>query len=72
MSTYNLGLVEVHMGRRDEALSLLHEAVDHGLPPSGDLDMDTNPDLKSLHGDSLSAALVVDAKEHAAATQKPN
>jgi non-specific serine/threonine protein kinase/serine/threonine-protein kinase len=72
LSTYNLGLVEVHRGRHDEALSLLREAVDHGLPPSGDLDMDTNPDLKSLHGDPRFAALVADAKARAAAAQKSN
>jgi len=72
ISTYNLGLVEVHMGRRDEALSLLREAVDHGLPLSGDLDMGTNPDLKSLRGDPRFAALAADAKERAAAAQKPN
>jgi len=36
------------------------------------LDLDENPDLKSLHGDPRFAALVADAKERAAAAQKPN
>jgi hypothetical protein len=56
----------------DESLSLLHEAVDHGLRPSTGLDMDKDPDLKSLHGDARFVALVAHAKELAAASQKPN
>jgi len=47
--TYNLGAVAAHRGRRDEALSLLREAVDHGLPPEVDVDMYKDPDFKSLH-----------------------
>jgi len=71
-STYDLGCVVALEGRRDEALSLLREAVDHGLDPSTDLRMDKDPDLKSLHGAPRFAALVVHAKERAAAAQKPN
>jgi tetratricopeptide (TPR) repeat protein len=35
ISTYNLACMSAHRGNRDQALSLLREAVDHGLPPGG-------------------------------------
>jgi serine/threonine protein kinase/Tfp pilus assembly protein PilF len=72
ISTYNLGVVSAHRGRRNEALSLLREAVDHGLPPAADFGIEEDPDLKLLHGDPRFAALVAHAKERAAAVQKPN
>ncbi len=72
ISTYNLGVVALHQGRRDETLSLLREAVDHGFPPDGALAMDKDPDLKSLHGDPRFTALVAHVKERAAGAQKPN
>jgi tetratricopeptide (TPR) repeat protein len=72
VARYNLGCIAAHRGQRDEALSLLREAVDHGLPPYVDLRMDKDSDLKSLDGDPRFAALVVHAKERAAAAQKPN
>jgi serine/threonine protein kinase len=72
-STYDLGCIEAHLGRRDEAFSLLREAVDHGLPTQGDLGIDKDPDLKSLHGDPRFDALVGYAKEKAATVaQKQN
>ncbi len=71
MSTYNFGCIVALRGRRDEALSLLQDAVDHGLSPDGDLGIDKDPDLKSLHGDPRFDALVAHAKEKAAASQKP-
>jgi hypothetical protein len=58
-------------GNRDEALSLLREAVDHGLSPVADLAIEKDPDLESLHGDPGFATLVADAKKRAAAAQKP-
>ena len=70
-TTYYLGCIAAHRGRGDEALSLLREAVDHGLPPADDLGIDKDPDLKSLHGDPRFAALVAHAKERAAAALKP-
>lgn len=51
--------------------SLLHDAVDHGLPRYTDLGIDKDPDLMSPHGDPRFAALVAYAKEKAAAAQKP-
>jgi eukaryotic-like serine/threonine-protein kinase len=70
-TVYNLGSIAAHRGRRDEALLRLGEAVDHGLPPSDDLGIDKDPDLKSLHGDPRFDALVAYAKQRAAAAQKP-
>ena len=34
MSTYNLGGIALHKGKSAEALSLLREAIDHGLAPN--------------------------------------
>ena len=70
-SVYNLACIAALMGRRDEALSLLSQAVDHGLAPDLDLGMNKDTDLKSLHGDPRFEALVSRAKERAAA-QEPN
>ena len=54
-----------------EALSLVRQAVDHGLQPRMDLDIEKEPLFNSLHGDPRFAALVAHAKERAAA-QKAN
>jgi eukaryotic-like serine/threonine-protein kinase len=70
-SIYSLGSIALGTGRRDEALADLRQAVDHGLPPNMDLGIETDPDLKSLHGDVRFAALVAHAKERAAAKQEP-
>jgi hypothetical protein len=67
---YNLAVIEEHEGKRDEALKLLHEANEHGLPPEEGLDMETDPDLKSFHSDPRFAALVAEAKRRTSAAQK--
>jgi serine/threonine protein kinase/tetratricopeptide (TPR) repeat protein len=71
MSTYNLGGIALHKGKPDQALSLLREAVDHGLAPNIALNMEKDPDLEALHKDPRFAALVAHIKERAAA-QKAN
>jgi eukaryotic-like serine/threonine-protein kinase len=71
VSIYNLGVLAAHQSRKDEAFSLLRQAVDHGLPPYADLGIDTDPDVEPLHGDPRFVALVADAKQKAAAVQKP-
>lgn len=72
VATYNLACIEARMGHTSEALSLLRTAVDHGLLPRQDLDIETDTDLKSLHGDPRFAELVAHAKERASAAQKRN
>jgi tetratricopeptide (TPR) repeat protein len=71
MSTYDLACVEARWGKRDKALSLLREVVDHGQSAVIDSAMAKDPDLISLHGDPRFATLVAHAKERAAAIQKP-
>jgi alpha/beta hydrolase family protein len=66
----NLACILALADKRDEALSLLREAVDHGLPPYADLYIEEDKDLKSLHGDPRFDALVAHAKERAAAAMK--
>jgi hypothetical protein len=72
MSTYNLGGIALHKGKPDEALSLLRDAVDHGLAPNIALHLENDPDLAALHSDPRFSALVAHAKERAAAARKPN
>lgn len=67
VTVYNLGVLAAKSGRTDEALSLLRESVDHGLPPLFAAKIGEDPDLNSLHGNPRFAALVVHAKERAAA-----
>jgi hypothetical protein len=69
LSIYNLACLVVQEQRKDEALALLREAVDNGLPPAVDGGMEKDTDLKSLKGDARFEALVAHAKETAA--QKP-
>jgi eukaryotic-like serine/threonine-protein kinase len=71
-TAYNLGCLAALQGRRNEALSLLRGAVDHGFRPFDDLAIENDPDLKSLHSDPRFAALVAHAKERAAAGSKHN
>jgi hypothetical protein len=46
--------------------------VTRGLSGYGDLQIESDPDLKSLHGDPRFDALVAEARQRAAATQKSN
>jgi serine/threonine protein kinase len=59
---YDLATVAAHDGQVGEALSLVGQAVDHGLPPLIDSRIETDPLLNSLHGDPRFAALVAHAK----------
>jgi hypothetical protein len=62
LTTYNVACI-AHRGHTDAALSLLREAVDHGLPPFADLFVDKDNDFKSMLGNARFDALVVHAKE---------
>lgn len=69
-SVYNLAIVKERQGKRSEALQLLREAIDHGLSSGDALNMEKDPDLKSLHGDPGFDALVAHAKLVAAQKAK--
>jgi tetratricopeptide repeat protein len=68
---YNLSCFGARQGRRDEALLLLSEAIDH-LPPRTLAKVETDPDLSSLHGDSRFDALVARAGQQTITARKPN
>jgi hypothetical protein len=70
LSTYTVACIALRRGQRDKALSMLRQSVDHGLAPNTALAMEKDPDLQSLHGDPRFAAIVEDAKQRAAGTQK--
>jgi len=69
-SVYNMACLEAQMGKREEAFKFLNESVEHGMTPRRAQHMESDTDLKSLHGDPRFALLVVRAKDNAAATQK--
>jgi hypothetical protein len=58
-------------GRPNEAFSMLREAINTGLDVRTLRGIEKDSDLKSLHADPRFAALVAEAKKHAAAIQKP-
>ena len=69
-TTESLALLKLREGRRDEALHLLREAVDHGLPRWAIDRLATNPDLKSLQGDPRFTALLANPSNRASAGSK--
>ena len=68
--SYNLGCVAARRGNKDQAIALLSQSVDHGLPPRDDLGMEKDDDLISLQADLRFAALVAHAKHVAEAKRK--
>ena len=60
---HNLAGLLAQRGQTEVALSLLLQAIDHGLPPRVDLGIETDPMFNSLHGDPRFAALVAHAKK---------
>ncbi|MBI3477429.1 MAG: serine/threonine protein kinase [Acidobacteria bacterium] len=69
---YNLACLAAIQNERDRALALLEDAVKHGLLPYVAANMDSDVDLKSLHGDPRFTALVARAKKNAVAVPQPN
>jgi eukaryotic-like serine/threonine-protein kinase len=64
-SAYDLGTLYAAEGKKEEAIAMLTSAVDHGLLPKKDLDMASDPLLRSLKRDPAFDALVADARRHA-------
>jgi len=63
---YSLACILARRGQMDEALSNLQYAIDHGLQPRMDLQIEGDSLLSSLHGDPRFVALVAHAKQVAA------
>lgn len=66
---YELAEVLAMEGKKDEAFARLTDAVDHHLRAKYDLELATQDEFKSLHGDPRFEALVADARQRAAAEQ---
>jgi tetratricopeptide (TPR) repeat protein len=69
-AAYNLGALYAQEGKKDQAMTQLTSAVDHGLSAKLDLELATDTDFKSLHGDPSFAALLVHARERAEASKQ--
>jgi hypothetical protein len=69
-SRYNIGCLMALQGRPNEAFSMLREAIETGLDVRTLRGIEKDSDLKSLHDDPPSPALVAHARERVAA-QKP-
>jgi hypothetical protein len=69
-AAYDLGTLYAAEGKKEEAIATLTGAVDHGLLPRWDVEMGTDPLLKSLKGEPAFEALVVDARQHAGSAHK--
>jgi hypothetical protein len=69
-TTYALARIAVHKGESEKAVSLLRQALDHGLEQRTALGIENDPDLKSLHGVPRFEALVSDAHQRAAPAAK--
>jgi serine/threonine protein kinase len=67
-SLYSLSCVLAIDHKPDEALAVLRDAVENGLPAvNGNVNIESDKDLKSLHGDPRFTALVAETKGRAAA-----
>jgi len=69
-SVYNLACLAALKGKPDQALSLLRQAMDHGLSPALELNMESDSDLQSLHNNPRFTALVAQAKERATSANR--
>lgn len=65
-TTYSLATVKAKQGKKDEALALLRQAVDHGMLPREAANLGEDADLQALQGDPRFNELVAHAKAVAA------
>ncbi|MGA7633951.1 MAG: tetratricopeptide repeat protein [Terriglobales bacterium] len=70
-SAYGLAGVLALEGKRDGAFKNLQFAVDHALNADTRNGLESDADLKHLHGDPRFAALLAAARQSAAAPQNP-
>ena len=66
---YSLGCIALHRGHRDEAIDLFHSAVEHGFTPQQAIALETDPELKPIYDDPRFAAIMLEARNRAAAIQ---
>jgi eukaryotic-like serine/threonine-protein kinase len=67
---YNLGALYAMQGKKEDAMARLTSAVDHGLSAKFDLQMATDTEFKSLHGDTGFDALLAHARSRADAAKQ--
>jgi eukaryotic-like serine/threonine-protein kinase len=70
VAKYNLACMAARQGKRDQALKLLRDAADHGLPAGIMRSMEKDSDLAALHGDPRFDALAAYARQAAAQKAK--
>ena len=61
---YNIACLEAVQGHHDKALSLLTDALDHGLNANIAMGIESDEDLQSLHNTARFSALVARAKNN--------
>ena len=66
VTRYSLACILAKRGDMDQAVSNLQQAIDHGLQPRMDLEIEQDPLLSPLHKDPRFAGLVAHAKQVAA------
>jgi tetratricopeptide (TPR) repeat protein len=64
-SIYNIACLEAVQGHHDKALSLLNDALDHGLSGNIAMGIENDEDLESLRGNPRFATLISRAKKNA-------
>jgi hypothetical protein len=69
LTKYNLACNLALSGHKDEALAVLRDAVDHGLPDAYALNAETDSDLKLLQGDPRLANMMDDVRRRSRAKQ---
>jgi len=72
LAMYNLACVKALDGRRDEAIALVRQSLDHGLDPRTAGAIADDEDLVSLRGDDRFAGLVADGRRRAEVARKPD
>lgn len=72
IATYDYAVANARAGNKDRALSLLKDALEHGLAAGDTLALTTDPDLGSLRNDPRFAVLVDEARTRFTTTPKPN
>ena len=70
LNVYNLACLEALQGKKEQAMTLLRQSVEHGMAPRTMMGIADDEDLKSLHGDPRFEAIVAEAQKKAAAAQK--